>query len=153
MTDLHLTQTTVWRETFLRTLAWLEWFPVDLFPLMFRIGVGDVFWNSGLSKIASWDTTVLLFRDEYRVPVLPPDIAALLATSVELICPVLLVFGLAARLATLPMLGTALVIQLFVYPESWNQHLIWAAMLLYVLTRGPGRFSLDHLIARRFPLR
>jgi putative oxidoreductase len=120
-----------------------------LFPLMFRVAVGDVFFSSGLSKIASWDITLLLFRDEYRVPLLPVELAAILATTIELVCPVFLVLGLASRLAALPMLGATLVIQIFVYPESWNQHLMWAAMLLYVLTRGPGSISLDHLIARR----
>jgi hypothetical protein len=65
-------------------------------------------------------------------------------------CPVLLVLGLGARLATLPMLGMTFVIQTFVYPDNWNEHLIWAGMLLFILTRGPGPLSLDHVIARRW---
>ena len=103
-----------------------------------------------MTKIASWQTTVVLFRDEYKVPVLPPEVAATLAASVELTGPVLLLFGLASRLATLPMLGMTFVIQAFVYPEDWNEHLIWASFLLFILTKGPGALSLDHLIARRF---
>jgi putative oxidoreductase len=64
------------------------------------------------------------------------------------LCPVLLVFGLATRLGTLPLLGMTMVIQLFVYPQSWPEHLTWAALLLLILTRGPGPISLDHLIGR-----
>jgi putative oxidoreductase len=131
-------------------LAWLERFPLALFHLMFRIAVGGVFWSAGLTKIASWQSTLVLFRDEYKVPVLPPEVAATLAASVELACPVLLFFGLASRLATLPMLGMTLVIQTFVYPVDWNEHLIWASFLLFILCRGPGVLSLDHLMARRF---
>jgi putative oxidoreductase len=130
--------------------AWLDHFPMALFQLMFRISIGGVFWSAGMTKIASWQTTVVLFRDEYKVPVLPPEVAATLAASVELTGPVLLLFGLASRLATLPMLGMTFVIQAFVYPEDWNEHLIWASFLLFILTKGPGALSLDHLIARRF---
>jgi len=130
--------------------AWLDHFPMALFQLMFRISIGGVFWSAGMTKIASWQTTVVLFRDEYKVPVLPPEVAATLAASVELTGPVLLLFGLASRLATLLMLGMTFVIQAFVYPEDWNEHLIWASFLLFILTKGPGALSLDHLIARRF---
>jgi len=138
-----------WRNRITALFAWLGRIPLALFQLAFRIGVGGVFWHSGLTKIASWQTTIVLFRDEYRVPNLPPELAATLAATVELACPVLLVFGLATRLATLPMLGMTFVIEAFVYPEDWNEHLIWAAMLLFILSRGPGAISLDHLITRR----
>ncbi len=136
-----------------RLVAGLERFPLWIFQFLFRLGVGLVFWDSGQSKIASWQITILLFRDEYRVPFLPAEFAAMAATAVELSMPVLLLFGLATRLATLPLLGMTLVIQLFVYPESWSVHLVWAAMLGFILTRGPGALSLDHLIARRFLVR
>jgi putative oxidoreductase len=138
-----------WRARIAAVLAWLERVPLSFFQLLFRIGVGGVFWHSGLTKIASWQTTVVLFRDEYRVPLLPPELAATLGASIELSCPVLLLLGLGSRLATLPMLGMTFVIETFVYPEDWNEHLIWAAMLLFILTRGPGVLSLDHWIARR----
>lgn len=138
-----------WRDRIAAVLAGLERVPLSLFQLLFRIGVGGVFWHSGLTKIASWQTTVVLFRDEYRVPLLPPEVAATLGASVELTCPVLLLVGFASRLATLPMLGMTFVIETFVYPEDWNEHLIWAAMLLFILTRGPGLLSVDHWIARR----
>ncbi len=125
----------------------LERFPMSVLQLLFRISIAAVFWNSGLTKIASWQSTVVLFRDEYRVPVLPPEIAATLAASVELTCPVLLVLGLATRLATLPMLGMTFVIEAFVYPEDWIEHLIWASLLLFILTRGAGAISLDRWLA------
>src|SRR5690242_14619891 len=92
-------------------------FPVSLLQFLLRLSIASVFWHSGMTKIASWDTTIALFRDEYMVPILPPEIAASLAATVELTCPVLLVLGLATRLATLPMLGMTFVIEVFVYPE------------------------------------
>jgi putative oxidoreductase len=81
---------------------------------------------------------------------LSPELAAVLATTVELTCPVLLVFGLLTRLATLPMLGMTFVIQTFVYPDLWVTHLMWTSILLFILTRGPGTLSLDHLLAKRW---
>src|SRR5215470_2239442 len=94
-----------------RALALLERVPVALPELFFRAGMGLVFWRSAQSKLASWDTTLLLFREEYRVPVLPPEIAAHLATTVELTTPFLLLFGLAARLGATAMFGMMLVIE------------------------------------------
>ena len=134
----------------------LERFPMAVLQLLFRVSIAAVFWNSGLTKIASWQSTVVLFRDEYRVPVIPPEIAAALAAAVELTCPVLLVLGLATRLATLPMLGMTFVIEAFVYPEDWIEHLSWASLLLMLLTRGPGAIALDRWLAplvrgRRLP--
>ena len=125
-------------------------FPVSILQFLLRLSIAAVFWHSGMTKIASWDTTVALFRDEYMVPTLPPELAASLAATVELTCPVLLVLGLATRLATLPMLGMTFVIEVFVYPEQWIEHLMWASILVFILTRGPGVLSLDHLVARKF---
>lgn len=90
----------------------------------------------------------MLFRDEYRVPLLPPELAATLAATTELSMPVLLVLGLCTRLATLPLIGMVFVIELFVYPEDWVEHLTWFSMLLFLLTRGPGAFALDNWLAR-----
>ena len=131
-----------------KTIALLERFPLSILQFLFRFTIAAVFWNSGQTKLASWLTTVALFRDEYQVPILPPELAATLAATVELTCPVLLVLGIATRLATLPMLGMTFVIEVFVYPESWLEHLTWATTLLFILTRGPGAISLDHLIAK-----
>lgn len=126
--------------------ARLGQFPLTLLQLVFRFSVASVFWKSGQSKIASWDTTILLFTSEYHVPVLSPQLAASMAASFELGCSTLIFFGLLTRLATLPLLGMVFVIQTFVYPENWVEHLTWAAMLLFLLTRGPGAISLDRLI-------
>jgi putative oxidoreductase len=136
-----------WRSRLAALLAWLERFPMAILQFLFRFSIAAVFWNSGLTKIASWQSTIVLFRDEYKVPVLPPELAATLAASVELTCPVLLVLGLATRLATLPMLGMTFVIEVFVYPEDWIEHLTWASFLLFILTRGPGPIALDRFIA------
>jgi putative oxidoreductase len=125
----------------------LERFPVSLLQLAMRVGVGAVFFRSGLLKIDSWQFTVQLFRDEYRVPLLDPVRAAELATAVELSVPVLLFAGLATRLATLPLLGMIAVIQIFVYPNAWSDHLMWGSILLFLLTRGAGAFSADRLIS------
>jgi putative oxidoreductase len=131
-------------------LRLLDRVPIVIPQLFFRFGMALVFWRSAQSKLASWDTTITLFREEYRVPVLPPELAAYLATTVELTTPVLLVLGLATRLGAAAMLGMALVIQVFVYPENYPDHILWAGPLLYLILRGPGVVSLDHLIRRRF---
>ena len=135
-----------WRQRLLALRASLERFPLAILQLMFRVSIAAVFWNSGLTKIASWQSTVVLFRDEYKVPLLPPEIAAMLGASIELTCPALLVLGLFTRIATLPMLGMTFVIEAFVYPEDWIEHLGWAAFLLFILTRGPGPIALDRWV-------
>ena len=134
-----------------RLLANLERFPLSILLLAMRISVGAVFFRSGLLKLDSWQFAIQLFRDEYQVPLLDPLLAAQIATAVELGVPPLLFAGLATRLATLPLLGMIAVIQVFVYPNAWNDHLLWASALALVLTRGPGVFSLDHWIARARP--
>jgi putative oxidoreductase len=121
--------------------------PLSLHQLLFRLAIASIFLNAGLIKVSSWDTTVSLFRDEYHVPVLPPEIATILATTFELGCSTLLIIGFATRLATLPLLAMIATIQLFVYPSAWPEHLVWASILLFLLTRGAGALSLDHLIA------
>jgi putative oxidoreductase len=122
--------------------------PLFLHQLLFRLGVASVFLKAGLTKASSWESTAALFRDEYRVPVFPPEVAAALATTFELGCSTLLILGLGTRLATLPLLGMIATIQLFVYPDAWPEHLVWGSILLFLLTRGPGAVSLDHLVAR-----
>jgi uncharacterized membrane protein YphA (DoxX/SURF4 family) len=92
-------------------------------------------------------TAVRAERDEYQVPLLEPELAARLATAVELGAPLLLFAGLGTRLATLPLLGMITVIQIFVYPNAWGDHLMWGSTLLFLLTRGPGVFSVDHALA------
>ncbi len=113
-----------------------------------RLGVAWIFWSSAQVKLINWQRTIELFAEEYRVPLLPPEIAAAMALSIEIACPILLVLGLFTRLAVLVLLGMTAVIQIFVYPEAWPTHLQWAAMMLVLLCRGAGAFSLDRLLWR-----
>jgi putative oxidoreductase len=133
-----------------RVIAWLESVPYSLLALPLRFAVATVFWNSGTTKLANWDATLQLFEDEYKVPLLPPDLAAHIGAGIELTTPVLLVLGLLTRPAALVLLGMTTIIEVFVYPQAWPTHIQWAAMLLVLLVRGPGRFSLDYLLGRRF---
>lgn len=126
----------------------LERVPMSFMVLLMRFGIAAVFFKSGLTKIASWQATVQLFEMEYQVPVLPPELSAYLAATFELACPVLIVLGLATRLGALALLGMTAVIQLFVYPENWSEHLLWASILIYLVARGAGAISLDRAVAR-----
>jgi putative oxidoreductase len=122
----------------------------DLIALTCRFSIAGVFWLSGRTKVEGWftltDTTFLLFRQDYALPLIPPEWAAYLATGAEHLLPILLVLGLFTRLAALGVLGMTAVIQLFVYPSGWPTHLSWAAPMLYLVGRGPGRWSLDHVL-------
>ena len=129
----------------------LEKIPYTLIALLVRIAIADVFWRSGRTKVDGWqitETTFDLFRDEYRVPLLSPELAAYLATISEHLFSVLLAIGLCTRFSALGLLGMTAVIQLFVYPDHYPEHLLWAALLLLIAARGPGSLSLDRLIWR-----
>ena len=128
----------------------LERVPLSLLQLLMRIAIGSVFFNAGVLKYQSWEITLLLFRDEYKVPLFDPTLMARMATFNELTFSTLLFLGLATRIATLPFLGMIVVIQTFVYPNAWIEHLVWTSILLFLLTRGGGALSVDHLMARRF---
>jgi putative oxidoreductase len=127
---------------------YLARFPLSIIQLAGRIGVGATFFKAGLLKYQSWEFTVKLFEEEYRVPLLDPAVAAGIATVQELTIPILLFLGLATRIATIPLLGMIAVIQLFVYPNAYNEHLVWGSILVLLLTRGPGVVSVDYLIER-----
>lgn len=131
-----------------RLIGWLERVPYSVLALPLRFAVAVVFWNSGTTKLANWDATLQLFEDDYKVPLLPPDVAAHLAASIELSTPFLLVLGLFTRPVALVLLGMTTVIEVFVYPQAWPTHIQWAAMMLVLLCRGAGTFSLDHLLRR-----
>ena len=122
-------------------------FPLALLELGMRVAVGATFFKSGMNKFQSFDTAITLFREEYRLPLLPPEIAAYMGTTVELCAPVLLVLGVFARFGAAALLVMTLTIQFLVYPENWPEHLMWASILAYVLSRGPGAISIDRLIA------
>jgi putative oxidoreductase len=129
----------------------LDRVPYAVLATPLRVAVATVFWNSGMAKLAEWNATISLFADEYRVPLLPPDVAADLALAIELTTPVLLILGLFTRPAALVLLGMTAVIEIFVYPQAWPTHIQWAAMLLVLLCRGAGTFSLDFILARFLP--
>jgi putative oxidoreductase len=130
------------------TREWLGRFPLSILQLGMRIGVGMVFFNAGLLKYKSFEFAIKLFEDEYKVPILAPAVAARIAMINELTTSTLLFLGLVTRLATLPLLGMMSVIQIFVYPSAWPDHVLWGSILIFILTRGPGPFSIDYLIER-----
>jgi putative oxidoreductase len=121
--------------------------PASLLLLIQRLGIAAVFFQSGRTKVEGIftipETTVELFRSEYALPLLPPELAAYLAAGAEHLFPVLLVLGLFTRLSAAALLGMTLVIQTFVYPDAWPTHLSWAALMLPLMAMGGGRFSLD----------
>ena len=148
-------------------LAHFARIPHSLIALLARVSVAVTFWLSGQTKIEGlvldplggtvqlgWprlsENAIELFRSEYALPLLPPELATYLAAVAEHVFPLLLVIGLASRLSALALLGMTLVIQVFVYPAAFATHGLWAVSLLYVMARGPGVLSLDALIARRY---
>lgn len=122
----------------------------SLLSLVARLAIAGIFFMSGRTKVDGWltitDGTYALFRDEYKVPLLSPEIAAHLATYAEHLFPVLLVLGLFTRLSALALLGMTAVIQLFVYPDAWATHLSWAGLLLFLVARGGGATALDRTL-------
>jgi len=130
-----------------RNLA--ERLPNSVIALASRIAVADVFWRSGQTKVHGFsirEETFYLFREEYKVPLLPPDLAAYLSTVGEHVFPILLFVGLASRLSALGLFGMTMVIQVFVVPGGWPEHILWLSLLTLIIARGPGAISLDHLL-------
>lgn len=121
--------------------------------LLIRLWVANVFWKSGLTKIASWDSTLALFTYEYQVPLLPPEVAAPLASGIELGLPVFLALGLGTRLAALGLFLFNLM-AVISYPGlsevGLRDHTYWGILLLVTLLHGPGKISIDHFIRRKF---
>jgi putative oxidoreductase len=155
------------RTAWLRLRSGLEAVPQDPVALLGRFSVAGVFWQSGQTKIEGlaidlvqgrvelgWPrlagAAVDLFRDEYRLPLIAPELAAVMAAAGEHLLPLMLLLGLGTRFAALGLLGMTLVIQVLVYPGAYATHGAWAAVLAWLLLRGPGRLSLDHLIERRW---
>jgi putative oxidoreductase len=135
-----------------RSIALADTIPDSLISLIARLAVGGVFWRSGQTKIEGFhikDSTFFLFREEYMVPLLPPDFAAYLTTISENVLSILLIVGLASRLSAAWLLAMTTIIQIFVYPSGWPDHTLWATALLVVISRGPGVVSLDHLLFRK----
>lgn len=142
--------------------------PLSLVAFVARFSIAAVFWKSGETKIQGlaidivsgefslgWprlsDSALNLFRDEYRLPFVAPEIAAPMAAFAEHFFPLMLLLGLATRMSALALLGMTLTIQLFVYPDAYATHGTWAAVLLYLMLQGPGKLSVDHWLARTRP--
>lgn len=127
--------------------------PHDLLALASRVAIAAIFFLSGRTKVDGFlmvnDSAIDLFRTEYTLPLLSPELAAHLAAYAEHLFPLLLVLGLMTRLSALALLGMTLVIQVFVYPDAWPTHLSWAALLLYIAGRGAGVLSLDRALGIR----
>jgi putative oxidoreductase len=122
--------------------------PYSVLALFARVATFSVFFRSGLVKLSDWDATLMLFQNEYHVPVLPPDIAAYMAAGMELGLSTLVLVGLFTRLSVAGLIGMISVIQIFVYPMTWPDHIQWLAFMIFLLARGPGAFSLDELAGR-----
>lgn len=140
--------------------------PPSMLALLARFSIAAVFWKSGQTKIQGlaidivsgdftlgWprlsESVVPLFKDEYHLPLVAPDIAASMAAVAEHVFPLLILLGLATRLSALALLGMTMTIQLLVYPDAYPTHGTWAAVLLYLVSQGPGKLSLDHWITQR----
>jgi putative oxidoreductase len=135
-----------------RANALMSAIPYWFVALIGRVSIAAVFWRSGQTKVEGWhvsETAIDLFRDEYKLPIIDPVIAAYLATFAEHFFPILLVLGLATRFSALALLIMTLVIEIFVYPDAWPTHGTWAAIFLMLMAQGAGKISLDELIARR----
>jgi len=122
----------------------------SLLALAARFGIAGIFFMSARTKVDGWltisDSAIALFAEEYKLPLLPPELAAHMAAYAEHLFPVLLALGLATRFAALALLGMTIVIQVFVYPSAWAIHLSWAGLLLYLIGRGAGAVSLDRVL-------
>ncbi len=126
--------------------------PQSLLSLLARLAIAATFIKSGLTKVDGFSiksSTFYLFENEYALPIIPSDIAAIMATVSEFVFPSLLIVGLMSRLSAAALMGMTLVIQIFVYPNAYAVHGVWLAALLYIMKYGPGIVSLDHLWVRR----
>lgn len=148
-----------------RAIGWMDTIPHSLIAVLGRFSIAAVFWKSGQTKVEGlsidlisgefhlgWphlsESAVFLFQEEYRLPLIPPELAAYLAATAEHVFPVFLLLGLGTRFSALALLLMTAVIQLFVYPDAYPTHGVWATVLLYLVARGPGLISLDHWLGR-----
>lgn len=126
--------------------------PDAVLLLIARLGIAGIFFLSGRTKVEGLFTitpaTYELFRTEYALPLIPSDIAAVAGTISEHLFSILLVLGLATRFSAAALLGMTLVIEVFVYPDAWPTHLSWAAILLPLIARGGGAWSLDRVVRK-----
>jgi len=157
-----------------RVVKLIKWFieqfdrtPYWLIALLGRFSIAAIFWKSGETKVQGLaldivsgefqfglprlaDSAVFLFKEEYRLPLISPESAAIMAAFAEHFFPLMILIGLATRFSALALLIMTLTIQLLVYPDAYPTHGVWATVLLLLLAKGPGAVALDHFIARKF---
>jgi len=136
-----------------QSLDTMDCIPYWFIALAARIFPAAVFWQSGQTKVAGFHlkpSAIALFQNEYQLPLIDPTIAAYASAFSEHFFPILLVIGLATRFSALALLFMTAVIEIFVYPDAWPTHGVWATCFLLVIARGPGSLSLDRLIARKY---
>lgn len=144
--------------------------PDSLIALIGRFSIAAIFWKSGQTKVEGFavdlvsgdfqfgwpylsESALELFRSEYRLPLLPPELAAPMAAFGEHLFPILILLGLATRFSSLALLVMTLTIQIFVYPDAYPTHGVWATVLLVLIAKGPGVISIDHWLAKRYTVR
>lgn len=135
-------------QVYMTTLNLLERYFFHIVLIFCRIHIGKVFWYSGLTKYNDFDTALALFEYEYKVPILPHELAAYSATAVELLCPILLFIGLGARFASLVLISTIFLIEPIF--TSHPDHINWFIFLSFILAKGPGNISLDYFIKKNY---
>jgi putative oxidoreductase len=145
------TETPVWRAPYdLFASAAATLFPPSLLLLVQRLGIAAVFFMSGRTKVDGWltvnDSAFELFRTDYALPFVKPEVAAYAAAYSEHLFPLLLVLGLFTRFAATALLVMTLIIEIFVYPDAWPTHLSWAGLMLPLIALGGGKLSLDNLL-------
>ncbi len=158
---------TLLHQVISRIVTFFGLIPDSLISLLARFSIAAIFWQSGQTKIQGFaidiisgniqlgwpslsESAIYLFKEEYRLPLLPPEFAALMAASAEHVLPVLLLVGLATRFSALGLFVMTMTIQLFVYPDAYPTHGVWAVALLFLMAKGPGRISIDHWLSRRY---
>lgn len=137
-------------DLILRSNGLADRLPWEIAALALRLFPAAVFFTSGRTKVEGLfhikDSTWFLFQTDYALPLIPPAMAAVMATMAEHVFPALLVLGLFTRVSALALMAMTLVIQVFVYPEAWQVHGLWIACFLALILRGPGRLSLDRML-------
>ncbi len=150
-----------------KALSIMERLPASVGAFIARFSIAAVFWKSGQTKIEGFsidiiegrfdlgwpalsETAVFLFEEEYALPFVSAEFAAPLAALAEHVLPLFILIGFATRFSALGLLIMTLVIQIFVYPSDYATHGVWAAALLCLMSHGAGKFSVDHLFARRY---
>lgn len=134
-------------ELYSRIMGFIENYLEPILLFYIRFWVAKIFWYSGLTKINSWNSTIYLFKEEYKVPFFSPEIAAYISTAAELACPILLFFGVFTRITAIPLLIITAMIQ-FTYLDL-KEHTYWAFLLFVILIIGPGKISIDYLVKRK----